>query len=176
MANENENKGKPSIQNQNRGNQSDQGDADLRALVEKQAKQIEELRDILMATIRTQSAVTPDSVWAKQHEKEMKIKEELDRLAAYHEMDAKRRTQYEANKLNQDGKKLFKISVGWCPEVVIRANDQVAAKGYYDKVCHILAVNPIHGQGKNEYKIIDVTDDPEAKKLAGMVWEYQQAA
>lgn len=163
---------KPSLQN--RGGNSDD---DLRALVAEQAKQIDDLRAILMATIRSNQEVTPDSVWAKEHLKQQKIKEDLERLAAEFAVSCQMRTQYKANETYTEGKFLYKVQVSWCPEIIIRADRPEAAKGLYDKLCGIQSVSPIHAKpGSAEYKILDVTADPEAQALVKAKFEYKAAA
>lgn len=161
----------------NQGPKAHQGDLDLQAIVEQQSKELAELRAILMATIQSQPKVTPDSIWAKQHEKEMAIKADLDRFAALFLEKAKDRSQWEANKLNPDGKRLFKVSVGWCPELVMRANDSVTAKAYYDQACGINSVTMNANKPESTtYAIADVTDDPWAQKRVNNNWAYQAAA
>lgn len=151
-------------------------DLDLRAAYETQAKELSDLRVLLMAAIRSQPAVTPDSIWAKEHQKEAAIKAELDRLAESFADSCQKRTQCEANKLNPEFKKLYKVSVGWCPEIVLRANDQTMAKAYYDKLCGIISVNTLHVKKGTEYKIIDVTSDPAAHELVMSHPQHKAAA
>jgi hypothetical protein len=150
---------------------------DLQALVEKQAKELADLRAILMATIQAQPKVSPDTIWAQHHEREMRIKEELDRLAALFQQSAKDRSQWEANRRFTEGKRLFKISVGWCPELVIRADNPIAAKAYYDEICGIRGVSTNHAKPESTtYKNEDVTSDPSAQQVVLKQWEYQAAA
>ena len=149
---------------------------DLKSAFDKQANEMAELRALLMATVRSQPAVSPDTVWAREHEKEMRIKAELESLAVQFQESCQMRTQYQANKLNPDAKRLYKVSVSWCPEIVIRANDAITARAYYDKLCGILAVNPIRGKASNEYQIVDVTDDAGAKALVQKHWQPPQSA
>lgn len=140
-------------------------------------EQVSKLEAILMATIRAQPQVSPDTLWAKQHQEQVKIKEELDRLAAHFSESCQQRTQWEANKLNPDAKRLFKVSVGWCPEIILRANDDVMAKAYYDKVCGIRAVKPDLGRPETTtYSIVEVTNDAEAQKIVASEWSYKAAA
>jgi len=150
--------------------------ADLQAVVEQQARDIAELRQLLMLTIQSQPKISPDTLWAKQHEKEMAIKADLDAKAALFEQTTTQRTQWEANKLNPDGKRLFEVCVGWCPKIVIRANDDTMAKAYYDKVCGIRGVQSNSAKPeKTTYSIVDVTDKPEAQKTVKGIWEYKPA-
>ncbi len=150
---------------------------DQQATIDAMKAQIDKLEAILMATIRSQPAVSPDTIWARQHEKEQAIKDDLDRLAAHFTESCQSRTQWEANKLNQNGKRLFKVSVGWCPEIIMRADDDVMAKAYYDKVCGIRAVKPDLGRPEmTTYNMVDVTNDPEAQKIAAGQWQYKAAA
>jgi len=150
---------------------------DLEAVVQEQARQLEELRAMLFATIRAQPAVSPDTIWAQNHQKEVAIKEELDRLAKYFLESTEQRSQWEANKVNPDGKRLFRVSLGWCPELVVRANDEVSARAYYDKICGISGVRPNHAKPETTtYVIADVTDDPASQAKAGSKYELKAAA
>jgi hypothetical protein len=139
-------------------------------------QELAELRNLLMKTIQTVPKVSPDTIWAKNHEREMEIKEDLDRKAAYFEQTCDARTQWEANKLNPEGKRLYKVKVGWAPEVIVRANDEVMARAYYEKVCHIRSVQTnFNKPATTEYSIIDVTDDPVAQKIVASNWQYTPA-
>lgn len=141
--------------------------------------EIAELRTLLMATIQSQPKVTPDSLWAQNHQREMAIKEELDRQAAFFMTTAQQRTQWAANRINLDlpNPKLFKVQVGWCPEIVLRAKDDISAVAYYNRLCGIRGVETNHKKPESTtYAITDVTSDPEAQKLANSEWQYQAAA
>lgn len=151
-----------------------QAEGDLLAVVEQMRKENEQMRkdfaaqrEIMMAVIRSQPKVSPDTIWAQQHEKEVKIKEELDRLAEEFQKTCQQRTQAAANKLNPEVKTLFRVSVGWCPEIIVRAQDADIAKTRYNKLCGINWVNPLHAKppGATDYKIVDVTSDPSSQEI-----------
>jgi hypothetical protein len=142
--------------------------------------QVDRLEAMLMATIRSQppvDAITPDTLWARQHLKEQKIKADLDEHAARFQHTCQERTQWAANKLNPEATKLFKISVGWCPEIIMRANDVVMAKAYYNQLCGIISVAVNHNNPKmTDYNIVEVTNDPKAQEIVKTNWEYKAAA
>jgi hypothetical protein len=141
--------------------------ADMLAIIETQGKQIEELRAILMAAIQTQPKISPDTLWAQQHQKEMAIKAKLDEQASYFQQSCKDRTQWQANKVNTEAKRLWKVQVGWCPELIMHANDKTMAMAYYNQLCGIIAVQPNHNQPKlTTYVCVDVTDDPVSQAMA----------
>lgn len=139
--------------------------------------QVARLESLLMQQIQSTPKISPDTLWAQNHEREMKIRNELDRLAELFLESTQSRTQWEANKLNPEGKRLYKVQVGWCPEVIVRANDDITAKAYYDRICGIRGVSTNHGDPtKTTYTIVEVTNDPEAQKLSKSDWESKTAA
>lgn len=163
--------------------QTSDPNADLRALIakqdriiEQQSRDMQELRSILMATIRAQPQESPDTLWAKNHKREMEIKEELDRLAAYFLESTEKRTQWAANQMNLKGERIWKIRLGWCPEVILRADNEMIAQAYYNKICGIRGVQTNYKDAKQTtYQIVDVTNDPAAQQAIKSSWEYRPA-
>jgi hypothetical protein len=83
-----------------------------------------------------------------------------------------RRTQIEANKRYKDGAQLWRIQVGWCPPVIIRAQDKEHARGRYDLICGIQWVRrDDNNPSRTDYNYTNVTDDPAARQEAGMTRE-----
>lgn len=139
-----------------------------------------ELRAMVNLLLKQQ--VTPDTIWAKQQQRDEKIQNRLDEIAAYIGLTSQYRTQLEANKMFPKGERLFKTRLGPggpgdAPEVIIRADNDTDVMARYQKVCGITQVRNEDSRPElTAWMIQDVTNDSAAQQAVNEVWTYTQPA
>jgi len=101
--------------------------------------------------------------------KQRKQREQTEEDQNFHILPGDLRTQIVANQRFPDGKKLWAVQVGWCPRVVVKADDKLMAKARYDVICGIQYVREDNTSEKTlartTYVYADVTDDRIAQQL-----------
>ena len=150
-----------------------------------QAAQIAELQAQvaqLAALLQKQAATTPDTLWAKQELRNQAIEQKQEQMAAYISLPSSMRSQYEANRMFDKGGKIFSVLVGTGkkgenPQLFIRADVESDAKARYQVVCGINHIVPDERHLEfSRWTVIDVTNDPAARKAVDATWTYQPAA
>ena len=151
---------------------------------------VEELSNMVSALLRAQGQVSPDTLWAKQEQKENKIRILHDEMASYNGETTERRTQLEANKIFPEGKRIYHIRLGVggagdAPFVYVKADTEIDSKGRYLHICGITQVRKEDRHPEwSTYTIKDVSPDSKAtaeEKAAAQSaindkWVYEQAA
>lgn len=149
---------------------------DAMEALQKQMAAMQQTIDLLM---KSQSTPTPDTIWAKQEDRLQKIEEEQNRIATYISLPTVQRSQYEANRKFESGKKIFSVLLGTgkkgeCPTLFIRADLESDAKSRYQEVCGIRHVVPNDAHPEfSRWTIADVTNDKAAVSAVAESWKYQ---
>lgn len=138
--------------------------------------ELNELRELVKQ--QQMARITPDTLWAREQLKQAAIEGALTGIAAYATMTTKQRSQYEANKLPTEAKRIFRVLLGTgndgdSPELLIRAETPSDAKARYQDVCGITAVRPepTHPEW-SRWTVTEATNDPEAQAAVRETWQY----
>jgi hypothetical protein len=153
--------------------------AEAWAVMQQQQKQIDELKTLIIEKLtvlatQPQQQHTPQQTAVEKMLLDQMLKkkaddEKFESEKKYISFPCDIRSQVNANRAYKDGDKLFKIGVGWSPDVIIRGQDRIHCQGRYNELCGILGVKKDEKHPDwTTYRIADVTNDPEARRLANI--------
>jgi hypothetical protein len=149
-------------------------------IIQRQQKQIDDLKTLIIERLTSAfdrpAANAPQMTNAQTTVEKMVLDDMLKRKSRddklefdkrYHSLSCECRSQIEANRRFKEGSQLWRVGIGWSPDVIVRGHDRAHCVARYNELCGIISVKPDERHPEwTTYRAVNVTNDPESRRRA----------